>query len=57
MPAACRFPPPWIVEEHNDACFIVKGATGRRSATSISRRSPQRRTALVAPPQQQTAAL
>jgi hypothetical protein len=24
-----RFPPPWIVEEHNDACFIVKDATGQ----------------------------
>jgi hypothetical protein len=22
-----RFPPPWTVEEHNDACFIVKGQT------------------------------
>ena len=19
-----RFPPPWSVEEHNDACFIVR---------------------------------
>ena len=19
-----RFPPPWTVEDHNDACFIVK---------------------------------
>ena len=25
MPSARRFPPPWIIEEHNDACFIVKG--------------------------------
>jgi hypothetical protein len=24
-----RFPPPWMIEEHNNACFIVKGATGR----------------------------
>jgi hypothetical protein len=24
-----RFPPPWIVEEHNDACFIVRDATGQ----------------------------
>jgi hypothetical protein len=28
MPSARRFPPPWIVEEHNSACFIVKDATG-----------------------------
>jgi hypothetical protein len=26
---ARRFLPPWIVEEHNDACFIVKDATGQ----------------------------
>jgi hypothetical protein len=44
-----RFPPPWTIEEHNEACFIVKDATrqaiayvyfedepGRRSAISIS---------------------
>ncbi len=29
MPSARRFPPPWIGEEHNDACFIVKDATGQ----------------------------
>jgi hypothetical protein len=28
-PPARRFPPPWIVEEHNDACFIVRDATGQ----------------------------
>jgi hypothetical protein len=22
-------PPPWIVEEHNDACLIVWGAAGQ----------------------------
>jgi hypothetical protein len=31
-PAARRFPPPWIVEEHNDACFIVEDATGQALA-------------------------
>jgi len=43
-----RFPPPWTIEEHNNACFIVKDATGqalgyfyfeeeagRRSAVSV----------------------
>jgi hypothetical protein len=39
MPAARRFPPPWIVEEHKDACFIVKDATGQALGFSISRRS------------------
>jgi hypothetical protein len=29
MPSARRFPPPWIVEENNNACFIVKDATGQ----------------------------
>ena len=24
-----RFPPPWTVDEHNDACFIVRDATGQ----------------------------
>jgi hypothetical protein len=28
MPAARRFPPPWTIEENNDACFIVKDPTG-----------------------------
>jgi hypothetical protein len=31
MPAR-RFPPPWIVEEHNNACFIVKDVTGQALA-------------------------
>ncbi len=25
MPAARRFPPPWTIDEANDACFIVRG--------------------------------
>jgi hypothetical protein len=29
MPSARRFPPPWIVEEHNNACFIVRDAAGQ----------------------------
>jgi hypothetical protein len=24
-----RFPPPWTVEEHNDACFIVRDKNGQ----------------------------
>jgi hypothetical protein len=24
-----RFPPPWTLDEANDACFIVKDATGQ----------------------------
>ena len=24
-----RFPPPWTIEEHNKACFIVRDSTGQ----------------------------
>jgi hypothetical protein len=24
-----RFPPPWTVEEYNDACFVVRDANGQ----------------------------
>ncbi len=27
-----RFPPPWMVEEHNNACLIVKDAIGQALA-------------------------
>ena len=27
-----RFPPPWTIEEHNQACFIVKDAGGQALA-------------------------
>ena len=32
MPFARRFPPPWTLDEHNDARFIVKDATGQALA-------------------------
>jgi hypothetical protein len=32
MPETRRFPPPWIFEDHNDACFIVKDANGANIA-------------------------
>jgi len=35
-----RFPPPWSIDEMNDAGFVVRATpTGRRSAISISSRS------------------
>jgi hypothetical protein len=40
-----RFRPPWIVEEHNNACFIVRDSTGQALAyvgwrrTMLTRRS------------------
>jgi hypothetical protein len=29
MPSARRFPPPWSLEELNDACFVVIDSAGR----------------------------
>jgi len=40
-----RFPPPWIVEEHNDACFIVSDATGRALGYFYFEDEPGRRSA------------
>ena len=55
MPSARRFLPPWIVEEHNSACFIVRDKNGkalgyfyfedepgRRSAAKLLTREPRR---------------
>jgi len=38
MPAR-RFPPPWAIEEHNDACFIVKDRNVRLFEEEPGRRT------------------
>jgi len=40
-----RFPPPWTIEEHNNACFIVKDATGQALAYFYFEQEPGRRSA------------
>jgi hypothetical protein len=47
MPSARRLPPPWIVEEHNDACFIVKDAIGQALGYFYFEEEPGRRSADV----------
>ncbi len=45
MSSARRFPPFWTIEEHNDACFIVKDATGQALAYFYFEEEPGRRSA------------
>jgi hypothetical protein len=45
MPPARRFPPPWTIEEYNDACFVVKDAHGQALAYFYFEDEPSRRTA------------
>ena len=30
-----RFPPPWTIEEYNDACFIVRDKDGQQSENGL----------------------
>jgi len=58
VPTARRFPPPWTIDEANNACFVVRDATrqalayvyfedepGRRSAAKLLTRDEARRIA------------
>jgi hypothetical protein len=42
---ARRFPPPWTIEDHNNACFIVKDASGVNVAYVYYKEEHGRRTA------------
>jgi hypothetical protein len=41
-----RFPPPWTVEENNDACFIVKDKNGHALAYVYYEEEPGCRSAV-----------
>jgi hypothetical protein len=43
-PSACRFPPPWIIEEYTES-FIVRDATGQALAYFYFEEEPGRRSA------------
>jgi hypothetical protein len=45
MSKSRRFPPPLSIEEHNNACFIVKDATGQALAYFYFEEEPGRRSA------------
>jgi endo-1,4-beta-D-glucanase Y len=40
-----RFPPPWTIEEHNQACFIVRDKNGQALAYVYFEDEPGRRSA------------
>jgi len=44
MPAR-RFPPPWSIEELNDACFVVRDTNGQQLAHVYFEDEPGRRSA------------
>jgi hypothetical protein len=45
MPTERRFPPPWSVEELNDACFVVRDHNGQALAYVYFEEEPGRKSA------------
>jgi hypothetical protein len=45
MPSPRRFPPPWTIEENNNACFIVRDKNGPALAYVYFEDEPGRRIA------------
>ena len=46
MPHARHFPPPWTIEDKNDACFIVRDGNGQAVAYVYYEEEPGRRSLL-----------
>ncbi len=46
-----RFPPPWMIDEANNACFIVRDNTGQALAYVYFEDEPGRRSAAGPPPE------
>jgi hypothetical protein len=45
MPSPRRHPPPWTIEELNDACFVVSDSNGQKLAYVYFEEEPGRRSA------------
>jgi hypothetical protein len=45
MPNTRRFPPPWVVEDYRDRCFIVRDSNGQALAYVYYEEEPGRRAA------------
>ena len=43
LPSPRRFPPPWTIEELNDACFVVIDSAGQQLAYVYFEEEPGRR--------------
>jgi hypothetical protein len=47
VPSARRFAPPWIIEEHNNACFTVRERQRADARVRLFRGEPGRRAAAL----------
>ncbi len=45
MSSARRLPPPWTIDEYNDACFIVRDKNGQALGCFYFEEEPGRRAA------------
>ena len=47
MTSRRRFPPPWTIDEMNNACFIVRDKNGQQLGYFYYEQEPGRRTAAI----------